>query len=102
MPSIYMQESKENSLEEFTGVMLTVANLELYRHSLLLYLQTYLSIIYLSTIIINFYFCLFDSGKEENPPGMLFPSLLCVFFSVHGVYEWVLSAFAQEKKTARY
>ena len=43
--SIYMQESKENSLEEFTGVMLTVANLELYRHSLLLYLQTYLSII---------------------------------------------------------
>ena len=58
MPSIYMQESKENSLEEFTGVMLTVANLELYRHSLLLYLQTYLSIIYLSAIIINFYFCL--------------------------------------------
>ncbi len=98
MPSIYMQESKENSLEEFTGVMLTVANLELYR----LYLQTYLSIIYLSAIIINFYFCLFDSGKKENPPGMLFPSLLCIFLVVHGVYEWVLSAFAQKKKTARY
>ena len=74
-----MQESKENSLEEFTGVMLTVANLELYRHSLLLYLQTYLSIIYLSAIIINFYFCLFDSGKEENPPGMYSPPF-CVFF----------------------
>ncbi len=28
--------------------------------------------------------------------------VLCIFFSVHGVYEWVLSAFAQEKKTARY
>ncbi len=98
MPSIYMQESKENSLEEFTGVMLTVANLELNRHSLLLYSKHYLFVSHNH----KFYFFLFDSGKEENPPGMYSLPFCVFFFSVHGVYEWVLSAFAQEKKTARY
>ena len=80
MPSIYMQESKENSLEEFTGVMLTVANLELNRHSLLLYSKHYLFVSHNH----KFYFFLFDSGKEENPPGM-YSLPFCVFFLVFTV-----------------